>query len=200
MWIQQVIFYVFAFMAILSAGVVVTSRNPVISALFLVMTFFAMAGIWLLAHAEFLSLILVLVYVGAVMTLFLFVIMMLNIDVVTQTKGYMRYLPIGLGIVGLMVFLMIVAIAPAQFGFEHLPVQIAANATVSNTEQLGLVLYTDYVYAFEIAAVLLLVAIIAAICLVHQGPRNCKTQSPTDQIKVRREDRVRVLKMAAEKR
>ena len=199
MWIQQVIFYCFAILAVFAATVMVTSRNPVISVLFLVLTFFAMAGIWLLAHAEFLALILVLVYVGAVMTLFLFVIMMLNIDTAASAKGYLRYLPIGLGIVGLMVFLMIVAIAPQHFGFEHVPVQVA-SAIGSNTERLGMVLYTNYVFAFEIAAILLLVAIIAAISLVHRGPRNCKTQRPNDQIRVRKQDRVRVLKMSAEKR
>ncbi len=199
MWIQQVIFYCFALLAVGAAAVVVTSRNPVISVLFLVLTFFATAGIWMLAQAEFLSLILVLVYVGAVMTLFLFVIMMLNIDVAVKAKGYLRYLPFGLGIVALMVGLMVIAIMPENFGFAHVPVQIASNQG-SNTQQLGMVLYTDYVFGFEIAAVLLLVAIISAISLVHRGPRNCKTQQPREQIKVRREARVRVLKMSAEKR
>lgn len=198
MSIQLLIFYVFASVAISSGAMVVLGSNPVRSALFLVLCFFACAGMWLLAHAEFLALVLILVYVGAVMTLFLFVIMMLNIDVVTLKRQAIRYLPIGLGIVALLVFLMLAAIRPDNFDFMHLTNAQMQGPQYSNTKELGAVLYTNYAYAFEIAGMLLLVAIISAISLSHRGPRNCKTQKPQEQIRVRREDRVRIVSMDAE--
>lgn len=196
----NIIFYIFAFVAIAAAALVVTSSNPVRGVLALVLTFFASAGMWLIAHAEFLALVLILVYVGAVMTLFLFVIMMLNIDVVSMKKHFVRYLPVGLIVVGLLTTLMFVAVQPQHFNFAHLAAAPVHGADYSNTRALGMVLYTDYAYAFELAAVLLLIAIISAITLSHRGPRNCKTQKPADQMQVRRQDRVRLVKMAAEKR
>jgi len=196
--IPVLVFSVFATIAVGSAVMVVTTRNPVRSALFLVLAFFASSGMWILAHAEFLALVLVLVYVGAVMTLFLFVIMMLNIDIAVSRKSLMRYLPLGVAIVAMLVALMLLAIKPQHFAqaIRH----VAPATALTNAQALGMVLYTNYAYAFEIAGMLLLVAIIAAISLSHRGPRNCKTQQPTEQIRVRREDRVRLVDMKSELR
>ena len=190
---QELIFYVFAIVAVFSATMVVVSSNPVRSALFLVTCFFATAGIWLLAEAEFLALVLILVYVGAVMTLFLFVIMMLDIDVITKKHLLKTYLPMGLIVIGLMVLLMLVAIEPERFAFAHLQQVKLHAADYSNVEELGEVLYTQYAYAFELAAVLLLVAIVAAISLAHRGPRNRKVQKPVKQMQVKRDERVRLV-------
>ena len=198
MWIQQLVFYAFAAMALTGAVVVVGSKNPVISALFLVVTFFACAGIWLLMHAEFLALILILVYVGAVMTLFLFVIMMLNIDLATAVERvWRRTLPVGLVIVSLMVFLTLVALK--HFVPSHLANAAIQPTDFANTLSLGLVLYTDYAYALEVAGVLLLVAMVAAISLAHRAPRGCKTQNPGQQIRVKPSDRLKIVSMPAEK-
>lgn len=194
----HIIFYVFAAVAVCSAVAVVTVRNPVYSVLSLVVTFFAMAGIWMLLHAEFLSLILVVVYVGAVMTLFLFVVMMLNIDKENKRSGFVRYLPFGIIIVLLIIGLIIVAVGPRYFGVTQMPIPQPESVNYSNIEQLGTVLYTDYVYAFEIAGVILLAAIIAAITLTHRGPVRRKVQNVYDQLSVRPEDRVRLIKMAPE--
>ena len=198
MSIQLLIFYIFAATAVGSAAMVITSRNPVHSALFLVLTFVASAGIWILAQAEFLALILILVYVGAVMTLFLFVVMMLNINIAVARKQMLRFLPIGIGVVALLLFLMFVAIKPENFGFDHLAQATAMPADFSSVEAIGKILYTDYVLPFELAAVLLLVAIIAAISLTHRPPRKRKTQNPVEQIRVRRQDRVKLVDMPVE--
>src|SRR3990167_6120140 len=186
----QIIFYLFATIAVCSAVVVITVRNPVRSVLSLVVTFFSVSGIWMLLSAEFLSLILLLVYVGAVMTLFLFVVMMLNIDKENKRSGFVRYLPFGLLLVLLMMGLMIAGVGPAYFGATHLPPPPASPTDYSNITQLGFLLYTDYAYAFEIAGVLLLAAIIAAITLAYRGPTRRKIQNPNQQIAVRPEDRV----------
>ncbi|GAB4391670.1 MAG: NADH-quinone oxidoreductase subunit J [Gammaproteobacteria bacterium] len=198
MLVQHIIFYVFAILAITSAGAVILSNNPVRSALFLVMTFFASAGIWMLAHAEFLALILVLVYVGAVMTLFLFVVMMLNTEAINIKRQVIKYLPLGILIIGLLVFLTFVAIKPENFGFEHLQALHLPELQQSNVESLGEVLYTQYALPFEVAAVLLLIAIISAISLAFRGSRECKSQDAVRQIRVRRADRVRLVKMKSE--
>jgi NADH-quinone oxidoreductase subunit J len=195
----QFIFYVFAVMAIASAGVVVFSNNPVRSALALVLTFFASAGIWLITQAEFLALILILVYVGAVMTLFLFVIMMLDINIVTQNKRILRYLPFALLVVALLVTLMVVALQPEHIAFAHLAQARLHDMAYSSVGRLGSVLYTIFVYPLELAAVLLLVAIVSAISLSHRPPHNCKTQNPTDQMRVRASDRISIVKMKSEK-
>jgi len=195
--LQQSLFFIFAGIAIFSALMVVTLNNPVRCALFLVLAFFCSAGLWILAHAEFLALILVLVYVGAVMTLFLFVVMMLDIDIESMKRHFVRYLPLGLIIVALLVGLMITAIKPEHYGVTH---QVAsAVSSLSNAERLGMVLYTDYVYAFELAAVLLLIAIISAIALTNRGARHSKQQDVTKQIMTNRDDRLRVVKMKATK-
>ena len=193
----QVVFYVFAGLAVFSALMVITQNNPVRCVLFLVLAFFASAILWILVNAEFLALILVLVYVGAVMTLFLFVVMMLNIDIESMKTHFMRYLPFGLMLIALLVCLLIVALPKGGFS---LPVgSVAATGALSDTEALGMVLYTDYAFAFELAAVILLVAIIAAITLVHRNPIRSKRQNIVKQIMTRSEDRVTLLPMKAEK-
>lgn len=211
----QIIFYVFAVIAVGSALMVITQNNPVRCVLFLVVTFFASAALWILAQCEFLALILILVYVGAVMTLFLFVVMMLNIDVESMKGHFMRYLPFGLILVALITGLLMVAIPNDSFQNSVQPSSAvittaldnqvgAANtaeiaAPVSNTEALGLVLYTDYFLAFELAAVILLVAIVAAITLVHRNSVRGKRQNITEQIMTRRQDRVTLVSMKSEK-
>lgn len=199
MTVQLLTFYLFASIAIASAAMVVVGRNPVHSALSLVLCFFCCSGLWILAHAEFLALILILVYVGAVMTLFLFVIMMLNIDLETIRSKLVSYVVVGGFTITLLLVLMFAALRPENFSFGLLENAQMHTKDYSNIRDLGLVLYTQYAYAFEIAGELLLVAIISAICLSHRGPRNCKSQRPQDQINVRRDDRVRLVKMTAEK-
>jgi NADH-quinone oxidoreductase subunit J len=194
---------------------VISQNNPVRCVLFLVLTFFAMSVLWILAEAEFLALILVLVYVGAVMTLFLFVVMMLNIDVESIKGHFMRYLPFGLILVALLTGLLMVAIPRDSFksNLETQTITVQADGqapdnplsqfqkqtAVSNTEALGLVLYTDFFLAFELAAVILLVAIVSAITLVHRGAVRGKRQNITQQIMTRREDRVKLVNMKSEK-
>lgn len=196
----HIIFYVFAAAAVGSAVSVVTVRNPVRSVLSLVITFFAMSGIWMILRAEFLSLILLLVYVGAVMTLFLFVVMMLNIDREDKRSGFVRYLPFGIVLVLLMTGLIIVAVGPEYFGLTQMPAPQPEAADYNNIQQLGLLLYTQYAYAFEVAGVVLLAAIIAAITLTHRGPVRRKVQDPAKQVAVRPQDRVKLIKMPSEPR
>lgn len=189
----HIIFYVFATIAMGSAVCVITARNPVRCVLFLVVTFFAMAGIWMQLEAEFLSLILLLVYVGAVMTLFLFVVMMLNIDREQERGGFVKYLPFGIALTILLLAMLFVALSPKDFG--SLPIPAPQPADYSNLTALGRVLYTDYAYPFEVAGVVLLAAMIASIALTFRGPIRRKVQNPAKQIAVRREDAVRLLKM-----
>ena len=193
--IETIIFYVFAVATVLSACAVITVRNPVHAALFLVLTFFTSAVIWLSLEAEFLAISLVLVYVGAVMVLFIFVVMMLDINIALLREGFVRYLPLGLGVAAIMLLMMLSVVTSDVFvmdlGSEPLP----KPADYSNTKALGAVLYTDYVFAFEIAAVILLVAIIAAISLTMRKRGKTKYQSPPAQIAVRKADRLRIVKM-----
>ena len=208
----QVIFYVFAGLTVLSALMVITQNNPVRCVLFLVLAFFSSSILWILVNAEFLALILILVYVGAVMTLFLFVVMMLNIDIESMKTHFLRHLPFGLILVALLVGLLMVAlpkdafntgvkqaVAKTQLLSTHPVGEQDVPPALSDTEALGMVLYTDYVFAFELAAVILLVAIIAAITLVHRGPIRSKRQNIVNQIMTRRDDRVTLLKMKSEK-
>jgi NADH-quinone oxidoreductase subunit J len=206
--LPQIIFYIFASLAVISAFLVITQNNPVRCVLFLVLAFLASSVLWILVHAEFLALILVLVYVGAVMTLFLFVVMMLNIDIESMKKHFIRNLPLGLIIVAFLVALVYTAIPKERFQ-EGVSTKIASDQIagtvvvssqthtqtphLSNTESLGMVLYTDYVFAFEIAAVILLVAIIAAITLVHRASTRSKRQNVTQQIMTRRDERVQLI-------
>lgn len=192
----QTLFYIFAGLAVASAIMVISQNNPVRCVLFLVLTFFASSVLWILVEAEFLALILVLVYVGAVMTLFLFVVMMLNIDIESMKGHFLRYLPLGLFIVALLTGLLLIAVPRDSFKPS---VEVSSQLSTSNTEALGMVLYTDYFLAFELAAVILLVAIVSAITLVHRGAVRSKRQNIREQIMTRAEDRIELVQMKSEK-
>jgi NADH-quinone oxidoreductase subunit J len=192
------IFYSFALVLIAAAVCVVTARNPVHAALFLVLAFFTSAGLWIQLQAEFLAIALVLVYVGAVMVLFLFVVMMLDVNIVRLRAGFWRYLPVGAA-VALLLVLEMAAMLYGSFGFADVPSAAARAADYSNTKELGRLLYTDYVYPFEIAAVILLVAIVAAIALTLRRRKDSKYIDPATQIHVRRQDRVRLVSMPVER-
>src|ERR1700720_3034167 len=199
--IQPVVFYVFAAVLVFAALRVISSSNPVHSALWLVLSFFSAAGIWLLLQAEFLAIALVLVYVGAVMVLFLFVVMMLDVNFDKLRERFRSYIPVGATVGILILVEMALVLIGGYVAPGAAPVAAQASpAGFSNTRALGLQIYTDYAYPFEIAAVLLLVAIIAAIALTHRTRRETKYQDPATQVKVRRNDRLRVLKMGSERR
>ena len=194
----QFSFYLFSAILIVAASLVVTVRNPVKAALYLVLVFFSAACIWLTLEAEFLAIVLVLVYVGAVMVLFLFVVMMLDIDVARLREGFTQYLPAGLVIAGVMVAELSLVMLSRRFGLDAIPRPVARGGDYSNTRELGLVLYTDYVYAFEIAALILLVAIIAAISLTFRRRDSTKAQVIAEQLQVTKADRLRIVKMSSE--
>lgn len=199
MGFEKFLFYVFALTTIAAAGMVVTRRNPVHAVLYLVLAFASSAFLWMLLEAEFLAITLVLVYVGAVMVLFLFVVMMLDIDVAELKAEFIRYLPIGLLISGIMVVELFLVLGPANFGLEQYAKPAAMPADYSNTEALGTLLYSQYLYPFEIAAVVLLVAIVAAIRLSLRHRPETKYQDPSEQVRVKATaNRVRLVKMAAE--
>jgi NADH-quinone oxidoreductase subunit J len=199
MTFEKLIFYILAVLLILSATMVITRRNPVHAALSLILAFAASSGIWLLAEAEFLAIVLVLVYVGAVMVLFLFVLMMLDIDVATLRAGFIKMLPIGVLMAVAMAAELIYVVGPRHFGLESVAAPVRKGAEYSNTEELGGLLYTVYMYPFEIAAVILLVAIIAAIGLTMRRRPDNKYLDPAKQVMVKRKDRVRIVSMDAEK-
>ena len=194
---EAVIFYCFAAILLVAGLCVITARNPVHAALFLVLAFFTAAAIWLLLRAEFLAIALLVVYVGAVMVLFLFVVMMLDINIERLREGFWRNLPLAIVIGVLMMAEMVAVLAGRTFGVAPRPVPRPAD--YSNTKELGRLLYTDYAFAFEVAAVILLVAIIAAIALTLRRRKDTRTQDPSQQVRVRREDRVRLVSMPAEK-
>lgn len=197
---EQAIFYLFSTIMVFAAFMVVIVRHPVKAALFLVLTFFSAACLWIMLEAEFLGIALVLVYVGAVMVLFLFVVMMLDVDLARLREGFASYLPLGGIVAVLLVLEMVIVLSADTFGPESMPKPMGHEAGYSNTRELGLLLYTTYLYPFEIAAVILLVAIVAAIVLTLRTRRkHIKYQNPSEQIKVRPEDRVRVVKMKSEK-
>lgn len=189
------LFMAFALVLVGAAAGVVTARNPVHAALFLVLAFFTGSGLWLMLDAEFLAIALVLVYVGAVMVLFLFVVMMLNIDTERLREGFWKHLPLGGGVALLMVVEIWLVVSSRQFAALAEP----APDTVSNTQQLGHVLYTDYVFSFELAAVILLVAIVAAIALTLRHRKDSKHIDPAEQVKVKASDRLRIISMPVEK-
>lgn len=200
MGFEKALFYLFAAILIFAATRVITVRNPVHAVLFLVLAFFTSAALWLLLEAEFLAITLVLVYVGAVMVLFLFVVMMLDINITPLREGFTRYLPLGVAVASLIVIEMGLVVGSQFFAGQAFPEPIPHLADYSNTKALGQVLYTAYVYPFEIAAVILLVAIVAAISLTLRRRPETKYQDPARQISVRRDDRLRMVKMAAEKK
>ena len=191
----SILFYVFAAILVLASLRVITARNPVQAALFLVLAFFQAAGIWMLLKAEFLSIVLVLVYVGAVMVLFLFVVMMIDIDLDKLRAGFWNYLPIA-SIVGGVIVLEMAAVIWRSFPSTGTAVPEAANS-IGQTKALGLKIYTEYVYAFEIAAVVLLVAIVAAVALTLRKRKDTKAIDPGVAVRVKRNDRLKIVKMDA---
>ena len=195
---QEIIFYLFSLALLLSAGAVVIARNTIHSALFLVLTFFTTSAIWLLLEAEFLAITLILVYVGAVMVLFLFVVMMLDVNLARLKEGFIQYLPVGVLVALVMAAEMIMVVGSSKFGTEHYPLPVPKASDYSNTKDLGSVLYTEYVLQFELAAVILLVAIIAAIALTMRRRPNTKYQTPGKQMMVKKADRLRIVKMDSE--
>ena len=195
MLIQSGVFYFFATILVLSAIAVITVRNPVHAALFLVLAFFTSAAIWLLLEAEFLGIALVLVYVGAVMVLFLFVVMMLDVNIVKMRAGFARYLPVGMLVGIIMAAEMIVVLNESAFDVQR---PQPKSAQYSNTQELGELLFTEYVYPFEIAGVILLVAIIAAIALTVRKRTRSKRQHSSRQINVDRKSRVRLASLDKE--
>jgi NADH-quinone oxidoreductase subunit J len=198
--IEAIVFYFFAVILLIAALRVITARNPVHAALFLVLAFFTAAAIWMLLRAEFLAIVLVLVYVGAVMVLFLFVVMMLDINLDRLREGFWSYLPLGATVGVLMVIEMVLVLGGRYFGAEQLPSPADPGPAYSNTKELGRLLYTDYVYPFELAAVILLVAIVAAIALTIRRRKDTKNQDPAQQVMVKRADRVRLVSMPSEKK
>ncbi|HCY64508.1 MAG TPA: NADH-quinone oxidoreductase subunit J [Oxalobacteraceae bacterium] len=190
------LFYAFSAIMILAAIRVITARNPVYAALFLVLSFFSAAAIWLLLKAEFLAIVLVLVYVGAVMVLFLFVVMMLDINIEKMREGFWGYLPVAAGI-GVVIVLQMAAVIWRGFlkPDEQIP---AVSATIGTTKELGKLIYTQYIYAFEIAAVILLLAIVAAVALTLRRRKDIKYFDPSAAVKVKASDRLRIVKMKAE--
>ena len=191
---QDFVFYVLATILLFAAVRVITTRNPVHAALHLVMAFFTAAGIWLLLQAEFLAIALVLVYVGAVMVLFLFVVMMLDINVDKLREGFWDYLPMA-GIIGLLMAVeMAMVLGGKYFGESKV---VAKPADYSNTAELGRVLYTDYLLPFELASVVLLVAIVAAIVLTLRDRKESKSMNAADQVLAKKQDRLRIVKMDA---
>jgi len=200
MIVQELIFYAFSLVLVFAAVAVVTVRNPVYAVLFLVLTFFSAAAIWLLLEAEFLAIILIVVYVGAVMVLFLFVVMMLDINLVPLKEGFIRYLPVAaLVAVAMAVELLMVLWSRGRLGVEMFPVPPPNSTDYSNTRELGELLYTNYLLPFEVAGVILLVAIIAAVALTLRTRPGIKTQDPAVQVTARRDESVRLVKMKSEK-
>jgi NADH-quinone oxidoreductase subunit J len=197
--ITGLLFYGFAAVLVVAAIGVITTKNPVHSALFLVLAFVQSAALWLLAEAEFLAIALVLVYVGAVMVLFLFVVMMLDINVEELRRGFTRYVPIGATVALIVVVEIAHVIWFRSQGLKFLTAPQPNPPDYSNTKALGAVLYTQHFYAFEIASVVLLLAIVAAITLTMRRRPGLKVQDIAKQVAVRREDRVRVLKVEASK-
>ena len=189
------LFYVFAAIMVLASLQVITTKNPVYAALFLVLAFFNAAGIWMLLKAEFLAIVLVLVYVGAVMVLFLFVVMMLDINVDRMREGFWGYLPVASAI-GALIVLEMGAVLYRAYNMTELSAEAAA-LNIGGTKELGLLIYTKYIYGFEIAAVILLVAIIAAVALTLRKRKDTKAIDPALAVRVKRNDRLRIVKMDA---
>ncbi|MGM0516939.1 MAG: NADH-quinone oxidoreductase subunit J [Pseudomonadota bacterium] len=199
MSLYQILFYVFASVAVIAAARVVTVKNPVHAALYLVLTFFSTALIWVLMEAEFLGIVLLLVYVGAVMVLFLFVVMMLDVNLAPLREGFIRNLPVGVFVALVMIVELALILGPASFGLDLYPSPEPAPADAGNTLAIGQVLYTKFVYPFEIAAFILLVAIVAAIALAQRRRPGVHYQDIPAQVRVRAGDRVRIAELDEEK-
>jgi NADH-quinone oxidoreductase subunit J len=192
---QEIVFYTLAIILLFAGIRVITTRNPVYAALYLVLAFFTAAGIWLLLEAEFLAITLVLVYVGAVMVLFLFVVMMLDINLDKLREGFWNALPVALPVGGLMAVEMVMIVGVRHFGADKIAAPAPQAADYSNTAELGRVLYTDYLLPFELASVVLLVAIVAAIALTLRDRKDRKSMDPAKQVLVKKADRLRIIKM-----
>lgn len=199
MELSTYVFYFLSAILVFAAIRTVTAKNPVHGALFLVLAFFTAAGLWMMLKAEFLGLTLVMVYVGAVMVLFLFVVMMLDINLERIREGFWTYLPVGLVVAGLMVAEMALVLGVRYFGPQAFPSPAEPAAHYSNTKELGRLLYTQYVYPFELASLVLLVAIIAAVVLTMRKRKDAKYQDAAKQVQVKAKDRMRVVSMPAEK-
>jgi NADH-quinone oxidoreductase subunit J len=195
---EQIVFYFFAGLLIFAGGMVITVRNPVHAALFLILAFFSSSGLWLLLEAEFLAIALVLVYVGAVMVLFLFVVMMLDINIAELRAGFARYFPVAAVVAVLMMYSITKIVSRENFGLDQIPPAPAHLPDYNNTRELGLALFTDFIWPFEIAAVILLVAIVAAIALTLRESRQTKAPNAARQVAVRRADRVRLVQVESE--
>jgi NADH-quinone oxidoreductase subunit J len=196
---ETLIFYFLASILLFAGLRVITVRNPIHAAMFLVLAFFTAAGLWLMLEAEFLAITLVLVYIGAVMVLFLFVVMMMDLDLKRMRQGFRESIPLAALVGGLMVMEMVLVLSRKTFIPEFAGLEPHHGADYSNTKELGRLLYTDYVYPFELAAVVLLIAIVAAIAITLRRRKNTKHQDPAEQVKVRRADRIRMVSMSAEK-
>jgi NADH-quinone oxidoreductase subunit J len=194
--INTALFYVFSGVLLFASFRVVTARSPVYAALFLVLAFFNAACVWMLLRAEFLAIVLVLVYVGAVMVLFLFVVMMLDVGSEELREGFWKHFPIA-ALVAVVIALEMAAVLLPGFRVTDAPIADAAALKLGNTKLLGIEVYTRYLYPLQIAAVLLLVAIIAAIALTLRRRKDSKYQNPSDQVRVRAADRMRIVKMDA---
>jgi NADH-quinone oxidoreductase subunit J len=197
MELKTVLFYAFSIILVFAALKVITDRNPVNAALFLVLSFFSAAAIWMLLKAEFLSIVLVLVYVGAVMVLFLFVVMMLDLNMDKLREGFWGFFPLA-ATVGVLIALQMAAVLLRGFWTIETPIP-ASSAIIGTTHELGKLMFTQYIYAFEIAAIVLLVAIVAAIALTMRRRKDTRYFDPADAVKVKRNDRVRLVKMTSER-
>ena len=200
MILQAISFYAFAAVTVAAAVMVISARNPVHSVLFLILAFFNAAALFVLMGAEFIAMILVIVYVGAVAVLFLFVVMMLDIDVATLRAGMIRYLPVGVLVALAMLVQLVLIVGPENFGLDQYAAPFKHAADYNNTAELGSLLYTVYMYPFEIAAVILLVAIVAAISLTHRRRMTTKYQNPSEQVTVKKADRLKVVSMPSEEK
>lgn len=197
--IQQLVFYAFSILAIISSCMVIVSKHPVRAVLNLVFCFFCMAALWMLMESELLSIILILVYVGAVMVLFLFVVMMLDVELMPDRKAFVKFWPIGLIVAGVTLTLLVLAVGKQHFGLDFIAVPAPKSADYSQVKVLGTLLFNDYLLPFEVAGVILLVAMIAAIGLTFRGPRSVKAQKPAQQIQVTKSDRLKIVNMPSEK-
>ncbi len=192
---QLIVFYFFAAIMVIAAVRMITAKNPVHSALSLVLVFFTSSAIWLLLEAEFLAITLVLVYVGAVMVLFLFVVMMLDINITQMREGFVRFMPVAVVVSVVMIVELVLVVMSKEFDIGR---EVVAETQIGNTQALGEILYTDYLLPFEVASVILLVAIVAAIVLTHRQRPKTRYQNPAAQVKVKAKDRVRIVSLPSE--
>jgi NADH-quinone oxidoreductase subunit J len=192
------VFYALATILVFAALRVITARNPVHAVLSLILAFFTAAGLWMLLQAEFLAMVLVMVYIGAVMVLFLFVVMMLDIDIDKLRQGFWHYLPLG-AVIGILMVVEMGMVLGSRYFQDMGPQLLAVSANISNTRKLGALLATDYVYPFELAAVVLLVAIVAAVALTFRGKKQTRSADPADQIRVNASERMRIINMPVER-